>query len=67
MVVISGLAGEGERDVAVETLVDAERGARRNALELLTLGALELAPADEGAGEAEEGFVDVVADFPADA
>lgn len=36
-------------------------------LELLTLGALELAPADEGAGEAEEGFVDVVADFPADA
>jgi hypothetical protein len=36
-------------------------------LQLLTLRALESAPADDGAGEGEEGFVDVVADLPADA
>jgi hypothetical protein len=28
---------------------------------------LESAPADDAAGDAEEGFMDVVADFPADA
>jgi hypothetical protein len=39
----------------------------RSALELLTkLRAGESAPADDGAGEAEESSVDVVADLPAD-
>jgi hypothetical protein len=38
------------------------------ALELLTVwDVAEASPADDGAGEAEEGFVDVVADFPSDA
>jgi hypothetical protein len=42
-------------------------GLDKVALELLTLCGVEAAPADEGAAEFEEGFVDVVADLPADA
>src|SRR2546429_3529205 len=40
----------------------------RPGLEVLTKWEVtQSAPADDGAGEAEEGFVDVVADLPADA